>query len=1266
MNSELLLNFSDTNRVTVSLDGSAVKAVDFESPIVKEEFQDLRWYLETYASQYTADVDDERAGRIVVQLKDLGQRLFDSVFMDRASSRLFDHFLNARQTGRVLTINASQPEILALPWELLRVPGRGAYMFTENPQISVRRNLSQSLEGYLPTQFKPKPKLRVLVVASRPKDAGWLDPRADGLALMNAADRHGQGRIEVEFLRPGTFEALVNRLNNTDLPPIDILHFDGHGAFDKTGFFNKGGESELLKKGEGKNMGYLLFEKADGTQNPVSADRLGQFLNQQGLGLVLLSACQSSLVLSDQEAEQDSNGIIGSVAARLTQTGVPAVIAMSYSVLAKTTERLFGEFYGSLVRGEGIGSSLDNARRHLLMNPDRGNRQRGQEQITLRVEDWFVPTLYQLGRDPGMVLVGSASAEDGKPAQTLLIGQGMPKELEVGFFGRRRELWAIEKAFTPKPHNPKQETRRVTIAGFGGQGKTALAAEAGRWLVRSGMFDAITFVDYQACQNIDAISVAVSTIARDLEVNLINADAVTAELKRRRVLVILDNLEDVSEQAQKELLTAAIAWSEAGQSRVLITTRQDTLGHGRYGRSGFEHQLIELKGLGTVAYPEDTIDYFQALMQVPPQPAKMPVRKALIALFTKVDFHPLSIGLVAEQLRTRNIVDVDQALDRLLAEVPAGQSKDRSLIASLNLSLDRLDGEARQLVKQLGIFQGGALESQLQSVTKISSEQWQTLRQHLASIGLIQAETLEGTEVPFFRFHPTFSQVMWSCLTEEEQAELQGRHRYLYYMLAVDLYVSDREKVYSARAIAKRELFNLLAGVKSALSTKETWAVNFVDKVNKFLNNFGMPGEQKNLTQQAEKAIQNLLVGSQEWYLAKSNVGKVLTQEGYFQAAMEIFEEILVGLGEVISYQRCLTLSRLGRCWSAMGKPEQSVKLYYQELDELTKLDPNDRVKRLFGTVQGDLADVLRDIGDYEAARKAYEASLDNDQELGDQRGVAVAYTQLGTLSMIEGKFSEAEALYKSALGTFQTLDENDHKAIIWHQLGNLYQKTQQWQQAESAYRTAAQLKESQGNWHDVIKTWICLANVIAAAGKLEESENWSHKAIAAAKLIGDNFLIQTSVNNIASLLQKQGKVTEAVQFAEESIKISTILDPSVAKIWTTYNILAKLSAQQGEVLQAQNYRRLSRQSFLTYAGSRLLLKQWEESIHVIVKVIMDRDAQHLLEALMPRLEKWNDGNLIRIIQRMHNGERNEETLCEELNWEDWLIVTEILRQLSS
>jgi hypothetical protein len=71
----------------------------------------------------------------------------------------------------------------------------------------------------------------------------------------------------------------------------------------------------------------------------------------------------------------------------------------------------------------------------------------------------------------------------------------LPKQLEEGFFGRSRELWQIEKAFV-------QGTRRITIAGFGGQGKTYLAVEAGRWLSQTGMFEAVVFVDYAAFQGL--------------------------------------------------------------------------------------------------------------------------------------------------------------------------------------------------------------------------------------------------------------------------------------------------------------------------------------------------------------------------------------------------------------------------------------------------------------------------------------------------------------------------------------------------------------------------------------------------------------------------------------------------------------------------------------------------------------------------------------------------------------------------------------------
>jgi tetratricopeptide (TPR) repeat protein len=982
----------------------------------------------------------------------------------------------------------------------------------------------------------------------------------------------------------------------------------------------------------------LLFENSDGMQDLVSAERLGQLLNKQGLGLVVLSACQSSMMgQNEQSEEEDDSGAIGSVAARFTQTGVQSVVAMSYSVLVKTTESLFGAFYGNLVQGKGIGESLDNARRTLLTNPDRGQRQRGAEQITWKLTDWFVPTLYQLGNDVGMLLP-SASAALPENDRDQSNDANLPSPI-VGFFGRRRELWAIERAFTPNPTEPQKETRRMTIAGFGGQGKTALAAEAGRWLVRSGLFETVVFVDYAAFQGIDPIGLAVSTIARDLAVNLIDADAVTEALEQRKTLLILDNLEDLQSEAQQALLTVAVAWSEAGQSRVLITTRQNDLNHPNYAASGYRHRLMALPGLGTVAYPDDAVDYFQELMKVPPQPAKLPVRKALIDLFAKVDFHPLSIGLVAEQLRGRGIVDVIKALDRLLAEVPAGQSKDRSLIASLNLSLDRLDEESRSLVRRLGVFQGGAFEDILLAITEFTTEQWQPLRRQLQLAGLLWAESLEHLRVPFLKFHPTLVRVLWASLGKGAQAALQQRHRERYYVLSVYLYNEDRKIPYAVRAIAKRELPNLLVAVRGALATGEEWAVEFVDTVNLFLYVFGMNADRVDLIQRAEKAAQAVSVGSYAWYLVRTNVGERLWQSGQPQQAIGIFQEILTGLGEKVQmrlagqgfqahactllkreplYQRCSTLRSVGNCWAKMGQLAQAATMYHQALAEVAQLEPSDGVKQLMGATQADLGNVLMHMGDYGAAQQAYEASLAILEELDDYRSVGVINGRLGTLAIKEGNLPGAERLCKLAIQVFQALDEPGHLGIYLHQLGRVHEEAQAWEQAEQAYRAAAQLKEAQGNLAGVAMTWNQLAIVCEFSGKPQEAGAWYWKALRAFKAEKDDFATAKTLSNLAALLQTQGNLPEARQLAEEALTLNQNLDPAAAVIWKTYSTLAKIATQQGESTKAQYYRRLSRQSYAAFVGSRQMLQQWEKEIKAVVAAVGDAEVSQQLEAALP------------------------------------------------
>jgi tetratricopeptide (TPR) repeat protein len=1265
MNPELILNFAAANQLTVSFAGESSGTIAFQSPFSEADLQEVRWYLEQYAAQYGTEIEDDRAARVTVRLKQWGTELYRRAVMadpDGGAARLFAAFLDEQEAGRVLTVRAVQPEILALPWELLHVPG-GAYVFNERPRISIRRNLAGTRGGRAPKRVTPKAALRLLMVVSRPTDAGFIDPRGEAQAVLAAIARQGAGRIAVEFLRPATLKALEARLEDEALPAIDILHFDGHGVFDATGAIAAGKAADPSLpggwlKGEGANTGYLLFEQADGTRDLVPAERLGEILHQQGLGLVVLSACQSAAVAGEEA--------IGSVAARLTQTGVPSVVAMSYSVLVTTTQRLFDSFYEHLVQGKGVGASLDNARRQLLLNPDRGERVRnGSDRITLRLEDWFVPTLYQSGVDIG--LVAASLAPEGSPLATLEGDLGGSPTPRAGFFGRRRELWEIEQAFV-------RGRRRVTSSGFGGQGKTALAIEVGRWLQQTGMFDAVCFVDYAGFQGVDALGWAVSRLAVELGENFIDGLAVRSRLAQQRVLVLLDNLEDVEAAAQQTLLTAAVAWSEAGASRVLVTTRQGDLGHPGYPAGGdFKHQRLELKGLGSAAYPDDAIDLCRALWAVPsalgevPQP--LPARSALVHVLTQVEFHPLSIALVVEQLKARRVAAVGEALARLLAAVPAGQSKDKCLIASLNLSLERLGTQERQWVQRLGVFAGGAFEDNLLAITEFTAEQWQPLRRQLEGAGLVTAEVLPNITVPYLKFHPTLAPVLWGTLAPAEQQALKQRHQERYYNLSGWLYQTDSQNPLAVRAIARRELPNLLTAVQAALAAADENAVDFVDNVNWFLDFFGMNQDRQRLTDQAQ-AIAGV-VGSPSWFLSRSNAGDQLWQAGQLQAALSIFEDILQGLGTAIRHDRCLTLGKIGRCWAHGGQPERAATTYRQALAELGQLTPADGVKRLMGATQADLGDVLRALGAYGEARSAYEASLSIAQELGDDRQIAVVNGQLGTLALRSGNLPEAEQRYREAITQFQSLGEPATEAIYWHQLGRAYEEANAWEAAQAAYRQSAAIKEQQGmlgGYNGVETTWNQLAMVLEKTGNFPEAEAYYRKAIAAVKQVGELAIVSAMLNNLADLLQTQGdaaRLAAAQQLAEEALALGQTLDPAAAQIWNTYTTLAKIALQQGDQPTARGYRRQARQSYAAFAGSQYELQQHEGLMQAVVAAIQDgSQLPELEERLQSYLRAKGWGDLVAALRRLLAGERDENELCEDLDGIDSLIVGAVLQRL--
>jgi hypothetical protein len=94
---------------------------------------------------------------------------------------------------------------------------------------------------------------------------GDLDNK-DALASEGIDDR-----VDVEFLRPATLQKLIDRLDNDELPAIDILHFDGHGVFDADGNLHDKAKQTLPPRFAGlkQDTAQVAGEEPFGDRSPV-------------------------------------------------------------------------------------------------------------------------------------------------------------------------------------------------------------------------------------------------------------------------------------------------------------------------------------------------------------------------------------------------------------------------------------------------------------------------------------------------------------------------------------------------------------------------------------------------------------------------------------------------------------------------------------------------------------------------------------------------------------------------------------------------------------------------------------------------------------------------------------------------------------------------------------------------------------------------------------------------------------------------------------
>jgi len=1245
-------------------------------PLTPQERAELRWYLEEYPLWPYFEFA-ERGKEIEALLPEIGRRLYDRVFEQARAIKMLQAWRLHPAEQRQISIVSDIPRALSLPWELLHDEQGFLALRTRHP-VSILRRLQQSELGEIAAPFEPP--LRVLLVTARPEGAGFMDPRGLARELLDEVQEHVEaGTMVLEFLRPPTLAALRARLKDSKRP-VHILHFDGHGIFE--GEMDRNGQRK-----QGGEQGKLAFEKADGSLDLVKADDLAQVLQDSGVKLAVLDACQSAMSSADDA--------FSSVAARLIRGGVDATVAMSASVLVASSTRFFEAFYRELIEGAPAPLAQERARQALHDDPQRHLFRRGSDEEGQPVElrDWWLPHFYQ---QRPLTLRATQQLKTSKRRKTVAaparLNKDMPPAPRYGFSGRSYELLQLERHLL---HN-----KLVVISGFGGVGKTALVREAADWLTRTGMYSGACFVSFEHGGDAAVLLSALGSFlgVYDGDYNPNDPQAALARLKpalkAHPTLVIADNLESLLPGGEAPLEAAARGqlWSvlpELAKLRagVLLTTRDTDFGDGRLAR-GEKVAYLPLRGL----YPEDAYALATRLLtSLDIERARAPY-KDLCDLLVQLDHHPLSIQLVLPALQTITLATIRADFAALLPKFAddTETGRNRSLLASLDYSLRRLSAEQRALLPRLALFEGGASEDDLLAITEIPEAEWAKLRPALEQAALLTAEQVEGITAPFLRFHPVLAPYLRGQPSADD-GPLRDRYTQRYYAAANYLYQEDNRNPQPVRALVQKELPNLRRALALLLEAGNLDAASeMATSIARFLDYFGLLRERDELRRRVNEAVaKSAQAGGgltrAEW-LRESGLGEDELQRGNIRAAYARFTNLLARIEALPegtplghgSYEHCLTLGRLARCLSGGGQPaaaETRLREALTVIDTLIKKQPdNQSYIRQRGALLTDLGDVLRDQGKYAQAKEAYEEALKVAEQQGDLRQQGVVQAQLGLLALQQRDYAEAKSRYATALQRFQMLGEPAPEAAVWHQLGMVAQEQKQWAEAERCYRESLAIKEQLGNAADAASTCNQLAMVAWGTGRHREAEGWYKRALELDERIQPGGPLQAGhLSNLANLLVDEvraghadaTRLAEANRYAGQALAITETLDAS-SEIWKDFSILADIADLEGRAEEARDYRRRERETFAAFEGNRYHIdRQHGQLIAAIAAAAQgDAQAQAKVEAALPGLEE-HGWHIAAASRRIWAGERDWHSLVEELDDQVALLILRVLETIA-
>jgi len=1142
---------------TLSFDGRVNFPVEISHPFGLAEEARLEWYFEDWL-RYPM-LDTVKATEAAASVRAYGEQLFQQIF--EANPKAYVEYDKVRENLKDwrIEIEGSSPEFQGLHWEALRDRDLPRPLAVDC--VMVRKS---NVPTAIAAVMQPSPTINLLMVTARPSrnDVGYRTISRPLIELLE----NSQLRVNVDLLRPATFEALTKHLEDKGAGYYHIIHFDAHGALLTYDEFSQPHRNEASSHLFKERYGRSAIAKYDGVKafvamesevedcaDLVEATELANLLTGKRIPVCILNACQSGKQLGAEAVQlvgQGEDYRETSLGSRLMAAGMQMVVAMGYSVTVTAAQVMMAQLYRSLFERKSLEDAIRLGRLELF---NRKERQAYFDQ-KIPLEDWLLPVVYG-NRTVDFNLCEFTPQQEEAYFESL--GRAFRfTQPEYEFVGRDLDILRIEKALVR--HN------MLLLQGMGGTGKTTLLNFLREWWEKTHFAEQIFYFGYdERAWTLEQILFELGQRLYDrFEMGRFQAMSQAAQVPKMVALLrgaghvlILDNLESVTgeplaipntlPQAEQAKLRDFLKKLAGGKTRVVFGSR---CGEDWLKAATFQQNVYGLRGLDQEA--RTLLEQRILARHVSQRVKAIEADPEFTRLMKVLAGYPLALEVVLPNLKSQSPAQVLDALQAADFDLDSGsEDKTKSILKCVEYSHSNLSPDAQRLLICLAPFSSFIDRSDLPNYAKQLQKlepfqdydfaNFDAAIQEAINWGLLEGMDESNRLLTIQPIFPYFLKTKLASLDEATRKALQEGFKNHYQGLANSyrqlMSSKDPQERQMGIFFCRLEYENLYNALQTCLANQESIDIFFCLFQYFYTNN----------DNQSALKLSKFVAQEQESYPLKIRTGEI-------------------GLEIIMAFDR------LAVCY-LQTKDYQNARAAYQKsvilCQQLTDVAET-QVKSALASTYNQLGVVAQELREYGEARQNYQQALAIKIEFGDRYEQAATYGNLGAVALDLREYEEAKLNYKQAIAIFDEFHDRYSQATSYHQLGIVAQELREYGEARQNYQQALAIKIEFGDRYEQAGTYHQLGRVAQELREYGEARQNYQQALAIYIEFGDRYSQASTYHQLGIVAQELREYGEARQNYQQALAIKIEFSDRYSQA-STYGQLGLLAEAEDNFIEA-------------------------------------------------------------------------------------------------